>query len=128
MTPELVRARTRATCRAHGLAYDAQRNRSLFEKPWLDRLLAWTRKGDGILDLGCGAGEPMAAYLIAQGRRVCGLDFAGPSLAVARRRFPRQRWIEGDMRRLDRMQRFAGIVGWDSFFHLAPDEQARTIP
>ncbi len=128
MTPEQVRARTRATYRAHGLAFDAQRPKALIERPWLDRLLSFTQPGDEVLDLGCGAGEPVAAYLIAQGRRVCGLDFAGPSLALARRRFPRHRWIEGDMRRLDLPHRFVGIVAWDSFFHLAPDEQARTLP
>lgn len=128
MTPEQVRARTRATYRAHGLAFDAQRPRKLIERPWLERLLSFTKPGDEILDLGCGAGEPVAAHLITQGRRVCGVDFAGPSLALARRRFPRHRWIEGDMRRLDLPHLFAGIVAWDSFFHLAPDEQARTLP
>ena len=104
------------------------RLRSLHEKPWLDRLLARVPPGGRVLDLGCGAGEPIPAYLIAQGREVTGLDFSPAMLALARSRFPAARWIEGDMRALDLPGRFHGIVGWDSFFHLMRVEQRALIP
>jgi trans-aconitate methyltransferase len=49
-------------------------------------------------------------------------------LHIARTRWPDGDWRVADMRRLDLGQTFAGIVGWDSFFHLTPDEQRAAIP
>jgi hypothetical protein len=38
-------------------------------------------------------------------------------------RFPDQTWIAGDMRKISLAWRFGGIVAWNSFFHLTPDDQ-----
>lgn len=108
--------------------WDRGRDRSLFEKAWLDRLLAATPPGAPILDLGCGGGEPVAAYLIAAGRPVVGVDFARPMLALARRRFPAAEWVEADMRDLDLGRRFGGVVSWGGFLHLSGDEQRAALP
>ena len=121
-------SRTRSVYETHAAAWDAQRGRSLYEKAWLDRLLARTSPGDIILDVGSGAGEPIARYIIEQNRRICGIDFAEPMLAIARRRFPEARWIEADMRAFDLGEAFSGVVAWDSFFHLPPDDQRSVIP
>jgi ubiquinone/menaquinone biosynthesis C-methylase UbiE len=125
---EDVKRQTQSVYKTHAAAWDAQRNRSLFERPWLDRLLARTSPGDTILDVGCGAGEPIARYIIDRDRRVCGVDFAEPMLAIARTRFPEARWICADMRNLALGETDAGLIAWDSFFHLSPDEQRSTIP
>jgi SAM-dependent methyltransferase len=110
------------------MAWDAGRGRSLVERAWLDRLLSATSPGDTILDVGCGSGEPIARYLIEQGRNVCGVDFAESMLAIARWRFPDARWVWADMRHLDLGQSFSGVIAWDSFFHLDADEQRCVIP
>lgn len=107
--------------------WDATRNQALGERPWLDRLLATTRPGDCVLDLGCGSGLPIATYVVAAGRRVWGIDFAPAMLDIARRRLPDETWTLGDMRQLDLGRSFAAIIGWDSFFHLTPAEQ-RAVP
>lgn len=109
-------------------SWDAGRSRTLFEKPWLDRLLTRVPPGGEVLDLGCGAGEPVAGYLLARDRAVTGVDFSPAMLAIARGRFPQARWLEADMRRLDLGKRFRGIVAWDSFFHLTRSEQRALIP
>jgi hypothetical protein len=44
-------------------------------------------------------------------------------IALARGRMPEQEWIVADMRRLALNRRFAGILAWDSYFHLAPEAQ-----
>ncbi|MEZ5865265.1 MAG: class I SAM-dependent methyltransferase [Geminicoccaceae bacterium] len=119
---------TQAVYEAHAAAWDRQRHKGLIERPWLDRLLALAGPDAAILDLGCGAGEPIARYLVAQGCRVTGVDFAAAMLAIARTRLPAARWLQGDMRELDLAERFAGIVAWDSFFHLTRDEQRAVIP
>lgn len=108
--------------------WDATRGRGLEERHWLDRLLALTAPGDRVLDLGCGSGEPIAAHVVAQGRRVWGIDFAPAMISLAQSRMPDQTWTVGDMRGLALGYTFAAIIGWDSFFHLTPDEQVDLIP
>lgn len=107
----------------HAERFDADRGKALFERPWLDRFRAAAVPHLPILDLGCGPGEPMAGYLIAQGDDVVGVDTAPAFIDLCRRRFPRQRWIEGDMRTLALPERFGGLMAWHSFFHLTPDDQ-----
>lgn len=50
----------------HADDWDKERERSLLEKPWLDRLLALTPPKASILDIGCGSAEPIARYFIEQ--------------------------------------------------------------
>lgn len=118
---------TRAVYEAGAAAWDRARGRGLSERPWLERFLALAPPGP-VLDLGCGAGEPIAAWLMAQGRAVTGVDFAAPMLARARARLPEGEWVQADMRGLDLGRRFAGVLAWDSFFHLTIAEQRATIP
>lgn len=103
--------------------FDALRDRSLFERRWLDDFAALLPPGGAVLDLGCGMGEPIAAHLIGRGFAVTGVDAAPAMTALSAARFPAQRWLTADMRSLKLGQRFAGIVAWDSFFHLPADDQ-----
>lgn len=113
----------------HAGAWDrARAPGSLFEKPWLDQFLALAPLGGTILDLGCGAGLPIAGYFISQGYGVTGVDTSEPLLALSRSRYPAQEWIAADMRTLDLDRSFAGIIAWDSFFHLTPDDQQAMFP
>ncbi len=102
----------------HARAFDAQRDRRLFERTWLDRFTTLIPAGGAVLDLGCGMGEPMAAHLIGAGFAVTGVDSAPTLLGLCRARFPGQAWHLADMRGLDLDRRFDGILAWDSFFHL----------
>lgn len=47
----------------HARAWTALRGQVLYEKNWLDRLLRYLPAQAKILDLGCGSGRPIAAYL-----------------------------------------------------------------
>ncbi len=107
----------------HAQAWDAARGRTLFERPWLERFLAAAPPDLPILDLGCGAGEPIAGFMIDHGRRVTGVDSSATAIALCRARFPDESWIVADMRALALPTRFGGIVAWDSFFHLTPEDQ-----
>lgn len=103
--------------------FDRERPKRLHERAWLDRFLALVPPGGRVLDLGCGAGDPIAAYMAGQGYRVTGFDASAAMLAIARERYPSGDWRQGDMRALDLSERFDGILGWNSFFHLTMDEQ-----
>ena len=109
-------------------AYDSQRSRAFFEARWLSRFSDALPPGGRVLDLGCGAGEPIAAWLIGEGFRLTGVDFAEGMLRLARDRWPDGDWRVADMRGLDLGERFDGIVAWDSFFHLDPQAQRETLP
>lgn len=103
--------------------FDAERPKRLHERAWLDRFLALVPSGGTILDLGCGAGDPIAGYFLRRGHRVVGVDASHAMLAIARQRFPDGEWRHADMRTLDLPERFDGIIAWNSFFHLTRDEQ-----
>ncbi|MFK7880008.1 class I SAM-dependent methyltransferase [Roseobacter sp.] len=107
--------------------YDSQRSRALFEARWLARFAACLPVGGQVLDLGCGAGEPIARWFIAEGFRVTGVDFAAAMLDIARTRWPNGDWRQADMRNFDLEERFDGIVAWNSFFHLTQQEQQGCI-
>ena len=110
----------------HAEAFDRHRHKVLIERTWLDRFLELCPDG-AILDVGCGAGEPIARYLMDQGRTVVGVDVAASMLALCQARFPEQRWTQADMRSLDLGETYAGVIAWDSFFHLRPHDQRRCL-
>jgi SAM-dependent methyltransferase len=107
---------------------DRSRPGNFFEKAWLDRFAALVPAGGTILDLGCGPGKPMAGYLLAQGFDVCGVDSSPTMISLCRTNFPDRQWIIADMRTLALGRRFAGVMAWDSFFHLSFDDQRRMFP
>lgn len=109
----------------HAREWDKERGKNLFERAWLDRFKAAIPLDGAVLDLGCGSGEPMAHYLIESGHRVTGMDASPGLIELCRERFPDQDWIVGDMREARLGRRFGGILAWDSFFHLTPDDQRR---
>jgi SAM-dependent methyltransferase len=114
----------------HARAWDAdrRRQRGLMEQAWLDRFAAFLPEGGSVLDLGCGAGEPMARYLIEHGFDVTGVDSSPTMISLCRERFPEHRWLVADMRSLALSRTFQGVLAWDSFFHLSFDDQRRMFP
>ncbi|MFW1811558.1 class I SAM-dependent methyltransferase [Acinetobacter ursingii] len=108
----------------YGRDWTELRGDYLYEKAWLDHFLALLPStGASVLDLGCGSGQPIAAYLIENGCQVTGGDRSEVMLEMARESFPEQTWINVDMRHFRFDQQFDGILAWDSFFHLTPDDQ-----
>ncbi len=128
MTDPSLPERTREIYERHAADWDQHRHKLLIERGWLDRLLAASVPELPILDVGCGAGEPIARYLIESGRSVHGIDFADAMLELSRARFGDQRWTHADMRTLDLGETYGGVVAWDSFFHLTQAEQRGCLP
>lgn len=103
--------------------FDRDRSRDLFELAWLERFASTLPDGGRVLDLGCGAGEPIARWLVDCGYDVIGVDVAPAMIELARRRWPTGEWRTADMRSLDLPERFDGVIAWNSFFHLTAAEQ-----
>lgn len=107
----------------HAREFDRDRSRSLQEKGWLDRFIAYVRPSGTVLDIGCGMAEPIARYLFESGFDVFGIDSSPSMIEMCRSRFPAAGWLVEDMRDLSLGQRFDGVLAWDSFFHLSADDQ-----
>jgi SAM-dependent methyltransferase len=101
---------------------------ALLEAPWLARFASLLGPGASVLDLGCGHGAPVGAWLLAQGFALTGLDRAAPLIDRARSDLPSARWLVGDLRTFELGRRFDGLVLWHSLFHLTGDEQLGVFP
>ncbi len=108
----------------HAREWDADRRRvGWTDRPWLDRFADLLPVGGSVLDLGCGGGVPVAETMMARGFHVTGVDASPTLIGFCRERMPEQEWIVADMRGLSLGRRFDGVLAWDSFFHLKPDDQ-----
>ena len=114
--------------RRHAEAWTRARGTELPEVAWLDGFSALLPPGGSVLDLGCGSGVPVARDLARRGLSVTGVDSAPEMIAMFRANLPTQRAHVADMRVLALDQRFSGVVAWDSFFHLTPDDQRAMFP
>lgn len=103
--------------------FDQSRGRSLVERPYLEKMLALMSEKARVLDLGCGMGEPIAAFFIARGHHVTGIDIAPRMIEIAKSRFPHHDWRIGDIRKPYIEGTYHAVLAFDSFFHLDRDAQ-----
>ena len=98
------------------------------EARWLDQLLDLLPPCPVVLDIGCGSGEPIGSYLAEHGCDLTRVDSAPEMIDLCQARLPGHAWRVADMRSLSLGRTFDGIIAWDSFFHLCPDDQRRMFP
>ncbi|MEM8554135.1 MAG: class I SAM-dependent methyltransferase [Pseudomonadota bacterium] len=109
--------------RRHADAWVNLRGTALVEKAWLEKFCALMAPAAQVLDLGCGFGAPLGAFLLDQGHAVTGVDSSPELIKIAQDCLPAGAWIVGDMRTLNLRQRFGGVLAWDSSFHLTQADQ-----
>ena len=110
----------------HAHTWAKRRAKWLLDKTWFDDFiihLSGEPHECTVLDLGCGTGEPIAAYLMQNGCKITGVDGAATMISIARSAYPDQEWINADMRNLPTFEPFYGVIAWHSFFHLTPEDQ-----
>ncbi len=108
----------------HAEAWNQNRKADLIlEKKWLARFISLLPAGGTVLDIGCGSGQPIARHLLERDFTVVGVDSSPSLIDICRNRFPQAEWLVADMRKLSLNRRFAGLIAWDSFFHLSYEDQ-----
>ena len=91
---------------------------------WLAMLMAKMPAQGHVLDLGCGAGIPVARELAGQGFSVVGLDFSSEQIMRARANVPAATFVQADMSSVafEQMQ-FDGIGAFYAITHVPAAEQ-----
>ena len=107
----------------HGLLWASLRDQCLTEGSWLERFCSLFPTGASVLDIGCGSGLPIARELVLRGFDVTAVDATPAMIELFRRNLPATQVHLADMRQLSLGQRFDGLIAWDSFFHLSPEDQ-----
>ncbi|MDR2421073.1 MAG: methyltransferase domain-containing protein [Oscillospiraceae bacterium] len=88
---------------------------------------AYIKRGDVVVDLGCGAGLDafLAALLVGERGRVVGVDFTPEALSIARRNaFPNMEFEEADFRELPLADCSADVIISNCAINLAEDKTA----
>ena len=102
---------------------------SAVRQKWVDRLAAGVpAQGGRVLDLGCGAGVPVARQLAALGHVVVGVDGSAQQIVRARRNVPQATFIKSDMCSMNfDADSFDGVGAFYSITHVPPAKQGALI-
>lgn len=84
--------------------------------------------GGDVLDVGCGAGAPVARFLVNAGFKVTGVDVSSSMLELARVHMPKAKFVKMDMRQLELdADCFDGICAFYSLFHVPREEHLQVL-
>jgi len=103
-------------------AYDAARQREA--NPELELVSSRLLDGAQVLDIGCGAGIPIASKL-TQRFLVTGIDISGEQIRLARQHVPSGTFIQADIMTVDFSDAtFDAVVSFYAIFHVPREEHA----
>ena len=105
--------------------YDASRSKFDHSKE-LNKFVGLLPKNARVLDVGCGAGVPVAKFLVESGFKVVGIDFSDNMLKLARKNVPKAVFIEKDMNKLDfAVSSFDGLTAFYSIIHVPKEKHSQ---
>ena len=108
------------------MAHDYLAWRDQFKNlPHLADLTTRLRPGASVLDVGCGAGVPVARYLVERGFAVTGLDVSQVQVALAREHVPGASFDVRDMRQIQPgAYTVDAVVSFYAIFHTPREQHA----
>lgn len=109
-------------------AYLQQLGFSKAKDAWTSELAIRTRPQGRILDLGCGAGIPVARGLLKAGFEVVGVDGSTRQVELARQNAPSGEFMVGDMTTVEFAEaHFDGVAAFFSILHVPRAEQSALL-
>jgi len=95
---------------------------------WLDVILAAVPPQSSLLDLGCGAGIPVAQHMARAGHKVIGIDGSARQIALARRNVPQGTFMTADMTTVEFAPgSFDAVTAFYSITHVPREEHLRLM-
>jgi 2-polyprenyl-3-methyl-5-hydroxy-6-metoxy-1,4-benzoquinol methylase len=88
------------------------------EQPSIDEAIIRLKPGSTILDVGCGSGKPIAAYLVEKGFDVHGLDISPKLIQYAKQIIPEKKLFLADICEFTTDIHFDAIICWSALFHI----------
>lgn len=78
-----------------------------------------------VLDVGCGTGYPISAYLAEQGFHVTGIDISENMIEKAKRlHLPHAKFYVHDVLNFHPSEPYDAVIAFDSIWHIPHDQQA----
>ena len=111
-----------------GFAKTYEENRGFFDiSEILDSFFSQLALAQGdLLDLGCGAGEPVARFFIDRNWSVTGVDFSERMLELATDYVPEMKSLHADITKVEfEANQFNAITASYSLFHVPVDEHVQ---
>jgi 2-polyprenyl-3-methyl-5-hydroxy-6-metoxy-1,4-benzoquinol methylase len=106
-------------------AYLKQYARSAVRDHWLGQLIALLPQSARVLDLGCGAGIPVARELATRGFQVVGIDGSARQVQLARGNVPTAEFLQADMTAVQfASASFDAVSAFYSITHIPRNEHA----
>jgi len=106
-------------------AYHKQRNRYA-SKTLLNRFSKFIPKKSKILDVGSGAGVPVAKFLSEKGYKVTGIDFAEEMVKLAKKNVLEADFIKMDMTKMKfKPNTFDGAVSFYAIIHIPKEKHIK---
>ena len=91
----------------------------------LTKFAALLPKNGKVLDVGCGAGIPVAKFLAEAGFEVVGIDFSEKMLKLARKNVPKATFVRRDMTKMDFIDSsFDGLTAFYSIIHVPREKHS----
>jgi ubiquinone/menaquinone biosynthesis C-methylase UbiE len=108
------------------IAEEYQADRHMFDHTKeLQEFASLLPKNARVIDVGCGAGVPVAKCLVESGFTVVGIDFSEKMLRLARKNVPQATFIRKDMTRLDFADdSFDGLTAFYSIIHVPREKHS----
>lgn len=97
------------------------------EQKYIDQLISYLPPGASILDVGCGSGYPIAAYLLEKGFDVTGVDGSKELLKIAQSRHPKLKCLFGDIRSVEIPEKYDAVLEWWCLFHVPKEDHEAMI-
>jgi 2-polyprenyl-3-methyl-5-hydroxy-6-metoxy-1,4-benzoquinol methylase len=108
--------------------YLERHGQSLVRDRWLREMIARLPDAARVLDLGCGAGVPVAHRLAERGFNVVGVDGSTEQIRLARRNVPTAEFIHADMTAVAFLPRsFDAVAAFYSIPHVPRGEHATLL-